>query len=136
MHRLLEENKSITCFVLKEDDILFTSKARGVKPLMDFYKEQGRVDGVYVVDRIMGKGAILLAILIGAKTAETPIISEPALELAQRHHFNVKYDKIVPHIINRAGDGQCPIESSLEGITDIEQGFETIKTTLKQLMAK
>lgn len=134
MINLLQLHPEKTCFVLKDETIIFTSEFKGVRPLMDYYKEYGTSKGpISVIDRIMGKGAILLAILCGATQVTTPIISVEALALAKKYHLKTEAPKVVDYIVNRDGTGRCPIESCLMEIDDIEEGYEAIKKTLKQL---
>ncbi|WP_066497887.1 DUF1893 domain-containing protein [Abyssisolibacter fermentans] len=132
--KLLEQNPEKTCFVLKHNQIVFTSEQKGVKPMMDYYSSYGSsTEPLTVVDRIIGKGAIILAILIGADQVITPIISQVALDFATKSNIKVKYCKIVPFIINRTKDGQCPIECSVTHINDIHEGYEAIRKTLLKL---
>ncbi len=84
----------------------------------------------------MGKGAVVLAIFIGANKLVTPIISKDALSLANEYNLEVTYNTVVPYIINRDGDGRCPIESSVLEIESIKDGFNKIIKTLKALSNK
>lgn len=122
-----------TCVIMKEDEIIFTSNEKGVKPLLDFYRQYGIVENLCVVDKIMGRGAILLAKLIGAEKIITPIISIDALSLAKEYGMKVEYEKVVDYIVNRDNTGRCPIESSVLGISDVNQGYEIILKTLQKL---
>ena len=38
------------------------------------------------------------------------VMSEPALELLRSHGIIAEYGTLVDHIINRRGDGWCPME--------------------------
>lgn len=137
MNSLLEKYPEKTCFVIKDNEVIFSSTEKGVKPLMDYYNTYGITNGeVEVVDRIMGKGAVLLALLCKATVIDTPIISKEAHKLAIKYQLSIEYGKEVDYIINRSGDGQCPIEACLLGIDDIEEGYEMIKTTLSKLRAQ
>ncbi|WDV45187.1 DUF1893 domain-containing protein [Clostridiaceae bacterium M8S5] len=132
---LLNKYPKKTCFVLLEDKIIYSSQAKGVKPLKDYYEQFGCSNKpIIVVDRIMGKGAVMLADLIGAKEINTPIISQIALEYANAHRINTHYIKIVPYIINRAGDGRCPIETAVSEIDNAKNGYDVIDMTLKSLV--
>lgn len=132
--KLFEQHPNKTCFILKDNEVIFTSEEKGVKPMIDFYLLNGiSLEPLTVVDRIIGKGALMLAKLIGANYVVTPIISEIALKFADEQNIIVEYSKVVPHIINRAKDGQCPIEISVTDIDDIDVGYERIQKTLLDL---
>jgi len=130
----LHENPKMTCIVLEDHDVIFTSESSGVKPLLDFYKlYDSSKKNLTVIDKIIGRGAVLLAILINATELFTPIISEAALDLAKEYHLIVHYDKLVPFIVNRNKDGRCPIESSVLEIHDIHKGYAAILRALSNL---
>ncbi len=123
-----------TCFILKGEEIIFESKERGVKPILDYYHMFGKSeDTLIIVDKIMGRGAIILAKLINANTIQTPIISKDALLLANYYNMNCTYDTVVDYIVNREKNGRCPIESSVLNETDEIQGYKKIINALREL---
>jgi hypothetical protein len=132
--KIFDEYKEETCIIMCKDQIVFTSKEKGVKPMMDYYEEHGRSDEhLLVIDRIMGKGAVILADLIGANQIITPKISEVAVDYAHKVEIEVFCEKIVPYIINRTGDGRCPIESAVIDVDETKQGYQMILQTLASL---
>lgn len=54
----------------------------------------------------------------GVKEVYARVMSEPALALLQAHGINADYGQLVHHIINRAGDGWCPMEQLSRDIDD------------------
>ncbi|QUH27816.1 DUF1893 domain-containing protein [Vallitalea guaymasensis] len=122
-----------TCIVKNNDEVVFTSTERGVKPLLDYINENHEYKDITVIDRIIGKGAMCLAIKSRAKIVITPIISKKALELADKYNVHVEYKKVVPGIINRTGTGPCPIENAVSDIEDVEEAYNIILDTLKEL---
>ncbi len=136
MSHLFEEYPDKTIIIYQGDRVIFTSEYKGVRPMLEYMKAFGpSEEPLMVVDRIMGRGAVMLAVLINATTIKTPVISETALELAKVHGLTVEADKIVPYIINREGNGRCPIETSVLDIEDAEEGYEAIKEAIVKLMA-
>lgn len=135
LSKVFREHPEITCYIFEGQQEIYRSGYKGVRPLIEYYKQFGKSEKpLTVIDRIMGRGAVLLAIKIGATMIKTPIISESALELAGKYHLVVEIDKVVPYIINRNKDGRCPIESSLLGIDDIDEGYDVILETIAELM--
>ena len=127
--------KEATCIIVRDEEVLYTSSFQGVKPLRLYFQEHGKSQyPLMVVDKIMGKAAVMLAILCGAKKLMTPVISELGLEYAKKHDVLVAYEKRVDYIINRAGDGPCPIEASVEHIDDLEAGYQAIEDAIAELM--
>lgn len=136
MSQLFEQYPDKTVIIYKGNQVVYTSEYKGVRPMMDYMKVYGpSQEPLTVVDRIMGRGAMILAVLINAKIIKTPIISETALALAEIYGLTVEAEKIVPYIVNREGNGRCPIETSVLGIEDVQEGYEVIKETIVKLMA-
>ncbi|GMQ58110.1 hypothetical protein AN1V17_25050 [Vallitalea sediminicola] len=126
-------DNNYTCIVKNNDKVVFTSTERGVKPLLDYIDENHDYKDITVIDRIIGKGAMCLAIKSKAKKVITPIISKKALEIANKYNIDVEYDKVVPGIINRTGTGPCPIENAVSNIDNVEEAYNVILNTLKEL---
>jgi hypothetical protein len=131
--KLLESSPKLTCIILENDKIIFTSTKRGVQPIIDFYNEAKSYSNITIVDRIIGKGAMMLALLVNAQLIYTPVISQDALELANHHGLKCNYSEVVPFIKNRNQTGRCPIESSVLEIHDIQKGYQIILETLENL---
>ncbi len=135
MSRLFNDYPDKTCIIYRNDEVIFTSEHKGVRPMMEYMKMYGpSEEPLTVIDRIMGRGAVMLAILINAKTIKTPLISETALELAEQNCLRVVAEKVVPYIINRTGDGRCPIETAVLGIEDVQEGYKAIQAAIDELM--
>jgi iron complex outermembrane receptor protein len=101
---------------------------------MDFYENNTISSNHFVlVDRIIGKGAVIIASLIGIKEIYTPIISKDALELSRKLNIHCEYIKLVDFIKNREQTGRCPIESCVLETNDPKKGFELIQKTLLTL---
>lgn len=106
---------------------------RGVKDLYDILSTQPELlRGAFIADKVVGKGAAALMILGGIDSLYTDTISEAALELFARYKVEVKYDKLVPHIINRAGTGMCPVENLCKECRTAEECLPLIKNFIEQ----
>lgn len=89
-----------------------TFDGRGVADLFNLLsKDPGFLDGADVADKIVGKGVAALMILGKIHTVYADVISEPALTLLVQSPVKVSYGTVVPNIINRKGDGICPVET-------------------------
>lgn len=85
---------------------------RGVADLLGLLDDNAEwLQGASVADKVVGRGAAALMILGGVNTVYTPVISEPALQFFVAADVDVEYGTLVPNIINRKGDGVCPVES-------------------------
>ena len=63
-----------------------------------------------MADKVVGKGAAALMILGGVEELFADVVSRAALDLFAAAGKAVAYTGAVPHIINRADDGICPVE--------------------------
>lgn len=130
---------SCTCIILKNDQIIYKSNYIGVKPLLVFLNDHislNQNDELILIDKVIGKAALLLAAKCRINKIFTPIISQEALSAAE--YYNIKWEagKVVPYIINREGTGKCPIEASVTDTMNIDEAFKNIKDALAQLMKK
>lgn len=136
--QLLMDN-NCTCVILKNDEIIYKSNYIGVKPLLVFLNEQAALynnDKLILIDKIIGKAAMLLAVKCGINKIFTPVMSQEALLAAEYYNIEWEASKIVPFIINREGNGKCPIESSVIDTIDIDEAFYNIKGAIAELMKK
>jgi len=133
IQRLKQEQLSCIAF---KSDLDYVSCDRGLKPILkplrenpDFFKE------AIVIDRIIGKSAAFLLIKGKIKSLHAVTISQHALDLLQKHHLPVTYEKLVPYIINADQTGMCPLEASVINIEDIEEAYQALLTKIAELMA-
>ncbi len=119
---LLKENHTIVIY--KNDASVFTSDDRGVAPLMRLLKEdKTQLKDSVVVDKVIGKAAALLMAYGEVKEVYTPTISLPAIQVFKNHDIKITFDKEVDRIINRKGDGLCPMESLCINIDNPAEAF-------------
>lgn len=122
---LLKENHTIV--ILKKDASVITSDDRGVSPLIKLLKEDKlQLQDSIIADKVIGKAAALLMIYGNVKEVYTPIISSPAIKIFNINNVKIYYDKEVDRIINRKGDGLCPMETLCLDIDNPEEAFEVI----------
>ena len=128
-------NNNNTC-VLVLGDAVYSSSERGVKPLLDFLDSKTNFKGFSAADKTIGAGAAHLYLLLGVKTVWAKVISQSALDILKRANIKTKYETLVPYIINRRGDGMCPIEKAVKDITNSDEALNAINATLEDLKVK
>lgn len=135
----LEKAKSIllssaSTIAVVSDGEVFTSQERGVKPLLFLLKEKkGFLKGASVADKVIGKAAALLMALGEIKEVHTLIISEPAIKVFEKYNIACFYDKKVDRIINRTGDGLCPMETLCLDVEEPKEAFQKITDFIKTM---
>lgn len=96
--------------VNNDDQTLFFD-GRGIADLHRIYTtDPDLLRGGTVADKVVGKGAAALIIAGGAVNLYAGTISKGALSLLKDSEVKTGYGKIVDHIVNRTGDGWCPVE--------------------------
>lgn len=110
IHLLREDSNSLVVYGKEKKFTTFDGK--GVSDLFRLLHEHPEtLYGASLADKIVGKGAAALMALGRVKEIYADIISEPALAMLEQEGILATYGKLVPHIINRAGTGMCPVES-------------------------
>lgn len=126
------KNEGLTCIVYK-DNMIYKSKDRGVKPLLELVNNNINVNGCNSIDKVIGKAAAFLYIILGVNNIYAEIISEPAYKLLLENNVNIKYETLVPFIINRAKNGRCPMEEAVLNITDKNEALTAINKKVLEL---
>ena len=128
------ENGGYTC-VLSDGEQTVTSTKRGISPLIGLIESGKSFVGFAAADKVVGRAAALLYALMGVTALYAGVISAGALEVCNSNGIYVEYGKSVQYIINRNGDGVCPMEQATAQISDPLAAIEAIKQRLAQLGA-
>ncbi len=112
--------------VLKKDDDLITGHERGVKMLLMLLQIGNDYSGYVAADKVIGKGAAFLYVLLRIKEIHAGVISEPALAVLKEHDVVTIYEELVPMIRNRDNTGFCPMEQTVLEETDPQTAFRKL----------
>ena len=128
----LLESENYTCVVWGENQV-YTTKERGVAPLLHWLDAGLNLAGFSAADRVVGRGAAFLYCLLGVREVYARVMSQPAAEVLKAHGINAQTDKYVEGIINRAGTGPCPFEAAVMHITDAREALSAIRQKRRQM---
>jgi len=104
-------SESLTLVLKSDDGTIHRFTQRGVKDLLTLVTESPEtLKGALIADKAVGKAAAACMVVGGVKHVHADVMSEPALALLQHHGVEAEYGTLVDHIINRKGDGWCPME--------------------------
>lgn len=123
----LTEN-GYTC-VLCKGDAVFCSQIRGVAPLLAFLDSGKDFCGFSSADKVVGKGAAFLYVLLGVSAVHAMVISAAACSVLREAGIQVTYGELVPYVKNRAGNGHCPIEAAVFEVSDAKEALPIIRDT-------
>ena len=121
-----------TC-VISDGTEYITSRERGVKPLIALIDGGRRLDGFYAADKVVGKAAALLYAYMKIEALYACVLSEKALAVCKAHGIGVEYDVLAKSIINRKGDGICPMETLTENVCEPSIALDMIKLKLQEM---
>ena len=128
---LLEENNH-TC-VLCRGETFYTSRERGVAPLLGWLDKGVNLAGFAAADRVIGKATAYLYCLLGVSCVYARVMSRPALQVLEAHRIPASWDTLVDAIENRQKTGLCPMEKATTHCTNAQDALLAIRQALAQL---
>ena len=114
-------------------ETVYTSKERGVKTLLSFVEGKIDVSGFYCADRVVGKGATSLYVLLNVREVHACVISKCAKEVLTNNCIKISFDTEVDRIVSRDKTGYCPIEEAVININEPSLAYDAIKKKLLAL---
>lgn len=118
-----------TCVLCKGEEIL-TSTECGVKPLLQWLDGEISVKGFSAVDKVVGKAAAFLYVLLEVKEVYASVMSEGASDVLSKYGICSGYNVSAKEIINCKGI--CPMEQAVNGIDIPEQALEAVEEKVRQ----
>lgn len=118
---------------LCRDGEYFTDDGRGISPMIRLIEEGRDLHGYAVADIIVGKAAAMLFIKVGIREVYGEVMSRAGYDCLQQHDIPCAYGKLTEKIINRKGDGICPMEQTVALIDDPEEGTIALQQRMMEL---
>lgn len=130
-HYFLQKN--VSC-VVAGGPVLLHSEKRGISPLLD-YLQTDQLHGCLVADKIIGTAAAALLILGGAKGVYGQVMSRDARTLLEQHGIETACSTLTEHIVNRKGDGLCPMEQAVSTL-QLPEELSLVPNLLRQTLRR
>ncbi|MBE6546215.1 MAG: DUF1893 domain-containing protein [Ruminococcaceae bacterium] len=131
----LLEKESYTC-VLCRDGQVICHRERGVAPLLAHVRAGEKMNGFVAADRVVGRAAAFLYVLLGVEEVYAGVLSRPALAVLRRYGIVAEYGTLTDVIQNRAGDGFCPMEQAVLTAKEPQEALLAIERRLVELNQK
>jgi hypothetical protein len=107
---LLEEEKW-NLVVVKDGQVLFSSRERGVAPFFQAVQSMEQsLHNAAVADRILGSAVAMLCLYARITSVYAGIVSQGALDILKEQGVTVISKSTVPYISNYDGTDLCPFE--------------------------
>lgn len=130
--REIFDSGDYTC-VLCKGEVTLTSTERGVKPLLNWLDGENAAKGFSAADKVVGRAAAFLYILMEVKEVYAGVMSEGAADVFAKCGIQFGYGVLAKEIINRKGDGICPMEQAVTGIDVPEQALVAVRERCRKL---
>ena len=121
-----------TC-VLRRGTFSYVSKERGITPLLQWLDTGMNFKEAAAADKVIGKAAAYLYVLLGVSDIYAYVISQPALDVLNRYGIRVQYETLVPAVRNRTDTGFCPMETAVLPVDEPEQALEILRAKRAEL---
>jgi len=121
--------------VIKNGSVLFNSREHGIKPLLEAIHgiPPAELRGAQVVDTVVGKASALLLAYAGVAVVASRVMSTIGMDTLREHKIPFYTQTVVPTILGRNADQQCPFEQAVRDETDPRRAFD-ILTELAQAL--
>lgn len=135
--RTLVKTGEVSCVLLKEDEIIAVNRGAGILPLLALYDaEPQKMETALLVDKVIGRATAMIALNGKVGAVHAGVMSEDALELLEEKGVSATYDKLVPKILNRQGNGLCPMEKAVQKITVPQEAVSVLREELQKMKGK
>jgi len=133
---LAELAKEDLCLlIIKGSALLFRSSKRGIKPLLEALESilSKRLRGAVVADAVVGKASALLMAYADVAFVAGKIMSKAGADVLQTREIDYYAQKIVPAILGRNTNQQCPFEQAVSHVTDPREALKVLSELARGL---
>jgi len=128
---LINNNDAVFAFV--SDSETLVSDKKGIGFVAQLCGENKDLSMGCVADKIVGKAASLLFVYLGVKKVYAEVLSSSAKEVFEKYGVDYSFGTITDMIVNRKGDGPCPMEKAVADIDTPKEALCAINKTLEGL---
>jgi hypothetical protein len=126
--RQLLDAAKLAFVLVKDGKVIASGDDYGVRELLAAVDRLGPLaHGASLADKIVGKAVALIVVHAGICAVDTRVASESAVKLLKLHGIPLHTATIVPQILNRSGDGPCPMEKVTTPFEEVGPGIEALR---------
>lgn len=108
--------------------LIYSSTEKMLYPLLKYLKyyknESGRI---VVMDKITGKAAALLLVLMNCEYVFSPVGSKLAVDVLAKNKIDYLFDAVVPYIKRSDNNEMCPMEKMASNINSPDKFYALLK---------
>lgn len=113
-----------------------TSIHRGIKPLLEILDSGEDLHGFSAADKVIGKAAAFIYVLLEPDKIYAEVISKPAMEVLEKYNIKTCFGTITEAIRNRDNTGFCPMETAVKNAKSPDEALVLIRRKLDELSKK
>ncbi len=121
-----------TC-VLCRGERVYRSEKTGIAPMMDLLDSGAELSGFCAADRIVGRAAAMLFVLADVREVYAEVITDGAVQILNENGIACSWQTRAEMIVNRRGDGPCPMEKAVAGTADPQKARALIRKIMESL---
>ncbi len=119
----------IVCALVRGEEVL-TSTERGIAPLVKWLGSGRDFFGFSAADKIVGRAAAFCYLRMGVSAVYGEVMAGEAAALLASRKVAAACAVTTEKIVNRRGDGPCPMEEAVKGISSPSEAVEALKKKL------
>ena len=131
---IIKTTDSVFAYVSEEETLRSCAKGIGFAAML--CNEKKDLSQGAVADKVVGKAAALLFVYLGVKVVYAETLSMGAKAVFEKYGINYSYANLTEYIINRKGDGLCPMELAVRNVDTPEMALVEVTKTLEELRKK
>lgn len=128
MARLVDGGAAVV--VAKDGVIRGREEGRGIAPLMKLHDARA-LRGAMVFDKVIGRAAAAICISGGVKKVRAKLMSKGAKQMLEASGVPAEGETVVDMIENREKTGMCPMEKTVEKLSDPAEMVEALRRKMK-----
>lgn len=128
------DKEELSLLVLSGSRVLYSSKADGIRPLIEAIDSLGikMLQGSVIVDKVVGKASALLICYFGAKRTFAKIMSVTGAGVLRAHRVDYFAKKLVREIRNKNNTDICPFEKVVMQVDKPSEAYTLIRSKLNE----
>ena len=126
------KSKEASSVVVRNNEIIDISKTKGISHILELY-DKGLLEDAFISDVIIGKAAAMVFSAGKISSCYGYTISEEAIKFFDKMNIKYSYTEKTPVIQNRKGTGMCPMEETVQNVSDVKSAVNLLKEKLIML---
>lgn len=128
----LLRNGNLT-FAAVNGEKTLTSVKRGIRPILELLDSGAKLHGFSAADKVIGKAAAFIYILLEPDEIFADVISSQALKELENYNVKISFTTLTEAIRNRDNTGYCPMETAVKNAGSPDEALILIRKKLSEI---